>query len=155
MPFDRNLETGKVQFSFTNFLALIISLACFTYLFWVAFVLSKAEASNNTTLIQVTTVVTATLTSIVMYYFGSSNSSAKQAAQITEMQRTATTVALAASNANVAAAANTAISAKTDIKVDKAVKIAELKAELEKLEPDSEDAKTILAQLEELEKKTN
>ncbi len=150
MPFDRNPDTGKLQFSFTNFLAALITLSCFVYLYWVALILSKAEAHDNTTLIQVTTVITATLTSIVMFYFGSSNNSAKQAQQITEMQKTSTALALKTADATVAAV--TASTGNTENKVDKAVKIGELKAALEKLDPDSEDAKKILDELTELEK---
>lgn len=147
MPFDRHPETGRLQFSFTNLLALLISLACFIFLFWVALTFSKAEARENTLLIQVVTVITATLTSIVMFYFGSSNNSAKQAQQISEMQKTAITTA----TANVATSA--AVVEKAEIKIDKAAKIAELKIELAKHPPDTEEANRLLDEITALEKK--
>lgn len=152
MPFDRHPDTGKMQFSFTNLLALVIVSSCLIFLFWVARTFSKAEAIENTLLIQVVTVITATLTSIVMFYFGSSNNSAKQAHQITEMQKTATAVALTTANATVAAATGTAVS--TEIKIDKAVKLAELKAELAKHPPDAEEAIRLTNEIAELEKKS-
>ena len=87
-----------------------------------------------------------------MFYFGSSNNSAKQAHQITEMQKTATAVALTTANATVAAATGTAVS--TEIKIDKAVKLAELKAELAKHPPDAEEAIRLTNEIAELEKKS-
>ena len=150
MPFDRHPDTGKLQFSFTNLLAVIITLSCFFFLFWVALTFSKAEARENTLLIQVVTVITATLTSIVMFYFGSSNNSAKQAQQITEMQKTATTVALTTATANAAAATTTA--ANTEVKIDKAVKLEQLKAELAKYPPDHDEAIRLANEIAELEK---
>ncbi len=152
MPFDRSPETGKLQFSFTNLLALVICSACFIFLFWVALTFSKAEARENTLLIQVVTVITATLTSIVMFYFGSSNNSAKQAQQITEMQKTSTTLALKTADASIAAAGGTVVN--TENKIDKAVKIEQLKAELAKFPPDHEEAIRLANEIAELEKKT-
>lgn len=152
MPFDRHPETGRLQFSFTNLLALVICLACFSFLFWVALTFSKAEARENTLLIQVVTVITATLTSIVMFYFGSSNNSAKQAQQITEMQKTSTTLALKTADASIAAAGTS--SAATDVKVDKAVAIEKLKTELAKHPPNTDKAISLTKEIEELEKQS-
>ena len=152
MPFDRHPDTGKLQFSFTNLLALVICAACFIFLFWVALTFSKAEARENTLLIQVVTVITATLTSIVMFYFGSSNNSAKQAQQITEMQKTSTTLALKTADASIAAASNTAVT--NEVKFDKAVKLEQLKAELAKYPPDHDEAVRLTNEIAELEKLT-
>lgn len=127
--------------SFTNILALTVSLICLAFLFVAGFVLSKTDVKDNTMLSQITTGILSILMLILAYFFGSSSGSARQAAQITEMQKTATAVAL-----------NTNSPAATEMKVDKAVKITELKAALEKLEPDSEEAKSLLAELEQLEK---
>lgn len=137
---DQTTETNPFK-SFTNILALTVSLICLLFLFVAAFFLSKTDVKDNTMLSQITTGVLSILMLILAYFFGSSSGSARQAAQITEMQKTATEAAL-----------GTNTSAVTEMKVDKAVKIEQLKAELAKLEPDSEDAKTKLAELEQLEK---
>jgi len=129
--------------SFTNILAMTVSLICLIFLFVAAFFLSKTDVKDNTMLSQITTGVLSILMLILAYFFGSSSGSARQAAQITEMQKTATEAAL---NVNTPAA--------TEMKVDKAVKIEQLKEELAKFEPDSDDAKAILIQLEELEKQS-
>ncbi len=134
----------KEVWTFTNIFAFIVTLICLLFLFVAAFFLSKSDVKDNTMLSQITTGVIGLLMLIAAFYFGSSANSRQQQQQIAEMQKTATAVALNA-NGQVNPAA-------TEMKVDKAVKIAELKAELDKLEPDSEDAKAILLELEQLEK---
>lgn len=142
MPFERNLETGEAQFSFKNLLALLLVLIPSTYFYWISFQMTKKEVQDNPTLQQITIVMVGVLTTVLNYFFGSSSSSAMQAQQIKEMQKTATAIAL-----------DKTIVKSTEVKIDKAVKIAELKAELEKHPPDSEEALSLLAQLKELEKK--
>jgi len=155
MSFDKEEITSKIQWSFTNILALLVVIISSTYFFWISFVLTKNEVKDNGSLNQITIVMVTLITLVLNYYFGSSNSSARQQQQITEMQKTATTVAITASNLAASnLAGNTSTPESVEIKVDKAVKIAELKAALEKLEPNSEDAKRIVAELEELEKLT-
>jgi len=155
MPFEKEEITSKIQWSFTNILALLVVIISSTYFFWISFVLTKNEVKDNGSLNQITIVMVTLITLVLNYYFGSSNSSARQQQQITEMQKTATTVAITASNLAASnLAGNTSTPESVEIKVDKAVKIAELKAALEKLEPNSEDAKRIVAELEELEKLT-
>ena len=143
MPLDP--ETGKRVYTFTNILAFTISILCTLYLFLAAFVLSKSESKDNSTLTQITTGVLNLLMLIMAFYFGSSSNSARQQQQITDMQKTSTALAITTANAN----GGTAI---TENKIDKAVKIEQLKAALKDLEPDSDDAKKLLAELEELEK---
>lgn len=151
MPFERNPDTGKMQFSFTNLLALLVVCCGFAYFYWISFVMTTREVKDNPSLQQITIFIVTIVTAVISYYFGNSNNSAKQAQQIKEMQRTATEIAVKTADATIATVS--AASAKTDLKVSKAERIAELKAELEKLEPDSDDAKSILAELEKLEKK--
>lgn len=94
MPFERDIVSGKVHFSFPNLLAYTLSLACIVYLFWVSFAFTKAEAKENTTVIQIISAIIVILTTVINYYFGNSKNSQAQAQQITEMQKTATTLAL-------------------------------------------------------------
>lgn len=54
MPFERNNDTGTLQFSFPNFLATLVILIASTYFFWISFVLTKTEVKNNPTLQQIT-----------------------------------------------------------------------------------------------------
>jgi len=136
-------ENGKPIFSFTNLLAMVTILCCMVFLFVAAFVLSKSEVKDNTMLSQITTGILSVVVLILAYYFGNSSSSAKQAQQITEMQAAA--IGVANGNNSPATANNN---------TDKAIKIGELKKTLEGLEPDSDDAKRLLAELTELEKQS-
>ncbi|MES2287362.1 MAG: hypothetical protein V4547_16840 [Bacteroidota bacterium] len=150
MPFTINNETGKLQFSFTNLLAFTVIMICGTYFFWISFVLTKNQVSDNPTLQQITIVMVTMATLVLNFYFGNSNNSARQQQQISEMQKTATTVALKTADATIAAA--TGVVVPTENKIDKAVKIEQLKAELAKYPPDTDEAKKLLAELEQLEK---
>lgn len=148
MPFEKDPIIGEIKFSFPNLLALIIALSCIIYLFWVSFAFTKAEAKENTTVIQIISAITVLLTTVVQYYFGNSNNSKAQAAQITELQKTATQVALNTSNANIASAAmpnGKLAEAREDA-------LIRLQKELDALDPESEEAKKIVAELEALEK---
>ena len=150
MPFDRNPDTGKVHFNFTNLLALVTLVLGFAFLAYGAFVLSKAEVKDNTMLTQITTNVSNYILVVLTFFFGSSVLSTRQSQQITSMQKDATNLALA--NAGTSSGGSSA--AVVENKVDKAVAIEKLKAALKDLEPDSTEAKSILAELEALEKES-
>lgn len=130
------MEPKKFNFTFINILALLVVLITCTYFFWISFVMTKTEVKDNSSLQQITIVMITVLTLVLNYYFGSSSSSAKQQQTITELQKTAVVA--------------TAIA--TDSKVDKAVKIEQLKSALKDLDPNSEEAKKLLTELEQLEK---
>ena len=148
MAFEAEREKVVFRFTFTDLLALIVVLSCLCFQFYAGFFLSKVEMKDNTTLIQILTNISNYIMLILTFYFGSNLLAARQASgqaqTINEMQKIATAAALNAGNVPTAAA--------TEIKIDKAVKIAELKAALEKLEPDSDEAKALLLELEALEK---
>lgn len=150
MPFEIDPKTGKSSFSFTNLLAMLVVLGCMVYFFWLAFGTSKADSKDNTALVQVTTVMIGSLTLVLGFYYGSSSNAVKQAAQITDLQKTATDVALSTSNAALDAKAD----AKAEIKIDKAQKLDALNKELKDLEPESDRAKELLEQIKDLENKT-
>lgn len=147
------MEQEKRVWSFTNILAYSIFLMGFGYLFVVAFALSKNDVNNNNMLSQITTGVLALMTLTAAFYFGSSMGQAKQQAQITEMSKTATDLASKTADVAIANAAGTG--SISDVKADKLTKIGELKAKLDGLDPESEDAKTILEELKELEKQSS
>jgi hypothetical protein len=96
--------------------------------------MTKNEVKDNGSLNQITIVMITLVTLVLNYYFGSSSNSAKQQAIIAELQK------------------NAAASTTKESTVDKSVKIGELKNALKDLDPNSEEAKKLLLQLEQLEK---
>lgn len=145
MPFERNPETGKAQFNFVNLLALVVIVLGFTFLGYSSFYLSKLEVKDNTLLTQTTTNVSNFILVVLTFFFGSSVVSAMQNRQIDKMHKDATDIALKTITSSPQA---------VELKVDKAVKIEQIKAALEKLDPESEEAKKLVSDLEELEKQS-
>ena len=145
MPFEKDSKTGKITFSFPNFLATLLILFAMSYFFIMSFVLSKKEVLDNPSINQIIIFMVGIVTTICTFYFGSSIGQIRESQKNTQLQKDVTAIALTTAtgvNPNVA----------TEIKIDKAVKISELKTALAELEPESEEAKKILAELEELEK---
>lgn len=149
MPFDFNKETGKLQFSFTNFLAFFAVLQSTLYFFWMSFVLTKSEQKDNASLNQITIVQVAIITLVLNYFFGNSNNSRQQQQQITEMQKTATVLATKTADATIAAVT----ADKWEDKLAKLNTIEELKNELTGWPPDGPQALKILEKLKGLENK--
>lgn len=145
MPFEKDPKTGKMTFNFPNFLATLLILFAMSYFFIMSFVLSKKEVLENPSINQIIIFMVGIVTTICTFYFGSSIGQIRESQKNTQLQKDVTAIALTTAtgvNPNVA----------TEIKIDKAVKISELKTALAELEPESEEAKKILAELEELEK---
>ena len=145
-------ETTKEVWTFTNRLAITVVMSCLIFLFVTPYLMSKFESKDNTLLSQIVTSVQNMVMVIIAFYFGSSMGQAKQQAQITEMTKNATDLATKTADAAISSAAGTGSS---EVKVDKGIKIGELRAALALLNPDSEEAKKILSELEELEKQSN
>ena len=135
----------KIDWSFTNIIAFIVIIGCFTFFFWISSPL-KDTLNENRNIGEVKTALIAAFMLVLSYYFGNSRNASAKDEQIKELNKTATQVALTT-------AQNTA-DVKSEIKDEKATKIAELRKALEDLEPDSEDAKKLLAEIELLEKAT-
>jgi hypothetical protein len=133
-------DESKV-FTFSNILALLIVTACFVYFFWIS---GPSKQSENRDIGEVKTAMISVLTLVIGYYFGSNKSSATKDNRIESLQQTATEVALMAANKDAGIVAGN--------KIDKLAKIAELKKALEALDPESDEAKAILSELEILEK---
>jgi hypothetical protein len=145
MPFEKDPQTGKLTFSFTNMMATLTMTGCFIYFYWISVVMTKKEAADNANLQQITIVMITLATLVSNYYFGNSNNAKQQQVTMQEMQKQASTLA---------ATANPTSPAGVEMKVDKAIAIQNLKLELDKLEPESDRAKEILAEIEKLEKLT-
>jgi len=143
-------ERQRINWNFPNILAFTTVIICLGFECYAAFVLTKAEVKDNTTLIQIATSISNYILLILTFYFSSSIIAGKLTTQINEMQKSATELALTTANN----ASNNSSPEATGIKIDKAIAIQKLKTELENLEPDSEEAKALLAQIEELEKRS-
>ena len=137
----KNKPQEKSTYNFSNALALIIVLLCFIYFFWISY---PSKQSANRDIGEVKTAMISLLTLVIGYYFGSNKSATIKDDKIEALQQNAATTAIdmAADKAQV----------KADIKIDKVAKIAELKLALKDLEPDSDEAKNLLKELELLEK---
>ena len=146
MPFEKDSKTWKIVFNFPNFLATLLILFAMIYFFIMSFVLSKKEVLENPSINQIIIFMVGIVTTICTFYFGSSIGQIRESQKNTQLQKDATAIALTTAtgtNANIEI---------TENKIDKAVKISELKTALAELEPESEEALKIVAELEELEK---
>lgn len=133
----------KPVWNFPNILAFTVVMSCLMFLFTVPYFMSKFESKDNTMLSQIITGLLGVVMVIIAFYFGSSVGSARQQAQITEMHKTSTELALKTADSKG--------SASSELKVDKAVAIEQLRAKLVGMEPDSEDAIKILDEIKRLE----
>lgn len=143
-------ETKKEVWTFSNRLAVTVVMSCLMFLFITPYLMSKFESKDNTLLSQIVTTVSNIVMVIIAFYYGNSMGQAKQQAQISEMTKNATD--LAAKTADAFSA--TAGTGTSDSKADRLTKIGELKAALNALDPESDEAKKILEELKELEKQS-
>lgn len=147
MPFEKDSKTGKLVFSFPNFLATLLILFAMSYFFIMSFVLSKKEVLENPSINQIIIFMVGIVTTICTFYFGSSIGQIRESQKNTQLQKDVTAIALTTATGTNP---NSAIVAEN--KIDKIAKISELKAALADLEPESDEAKKLVAELEELEK---
>lgn len=144
MPFEAKDGQRTFRFTFTDLLGLVTVLASLAFQFYAGFFLSKIEMKDNTTLIQILTNISNYIMLVLTFYFGSNLIAAKQAAgqtqQIAALQNTANQSVLNAAmpNGKVAEAREDAI--------------IRLQKELDDLEPESDEAKKIVLELEALNK---
>lgn len=147
MPFEKDSKTGKLVFSFPNFLATLLILFAMTYFFIMSFVLSKKEVLENPSINQIIIFMVGIVTTICTFYFGSSIGQIRESQKNTQLQKDVTAIAL-----TTATGVNPNLAVIAENKIDKIAKISELKAALADLEPESDEAKKLVAELEELEK---
>lgn len=147
MPFEKDPKTGKLTFNFPNFLATLLILFAMTYFFIMSFVLSKKEVLENPSINQIIIFMVGIVTTICTFYFGSSIGQIRESQKNAQLQKDATAIAL-----TTATGTNSNTTILEENKVDKAIKISELKKALVDLEPESEEALKIVAELEELKK---
>ena len=87
MPFEKDPKTGKMIFSFPNFLATLLIVFAMVYFFIMSFGLSKKEVLENPSINQIIIFMVGIVTTICTFYFGSSIGQIRESQKNTQLQK--------------------------------------------------------------------